>query len=335
MGLFCMPDHPIAAPDASRQIAFHQLLVSARKTWLIDALAEALGRIDPAQLKDELLQFVPPEAQRLLARSGIRDEHVFPTPVVLVAAPTLVGYYRLLLGIPQKTFYGGGTGMGPFRSMEMRGTLNDRQRASLPDFCRAMCAALNDLVRQLSPTVTARDIQELPLLTLGSFFQGANNVLIGKQATRDVFLSIKEIVKRSLVEHQPQKMIVVNASGRHVILKLGSDPDIRVEEDFSGTLRRKVAIEIKGGTDRSNAHNRAGEAEKSHQKAKREGFRDFWTIIAKKGINVEKLRGESPTTNSWFDVAQVLGRAGPDWDDFCSRMADVVGIPLRKSARRR
>lgn len=173
-------------------------------------------------------------------------------------------------------------------------------------------------------------MQELPLLTLGSFFQGANNVLIGKQATADVFLSIKEILTPSLVAHQAQKMIVKNAARRKVLLTLGSDPDIRIEEEFPGTLRKKVAIEIKGGTDRSNAHNRAGEAEKSHQKAKKEGFRDFWTIIAKKGLDVGKLRAESPTTNSWFDVAQILGRQGADWNDFCSRMADVVGIPMRK-----
>jgi XcyI restriction endonuclease len=324
-----MIDHPIGAPDSSRQIAFHQLLVSARKTWLIDALAATLGRIDPAQLKEQILQFVPKSGQTILAKSGIRDEHVFPTPVVLEAAPTSVGYYGLLLGIPQKGFYGGGTGMGRFKSMETRGILNPLTQERLPDFCRAMCAALAELVRQLSPTVTPRDIQELPLLTLGSFFQGANNVLIGKQATADVFLSIKEIVRGSMGEHGPQRMVIKNSAGRTVILTLGSDPDIRIEEDFAGTMRRKVAIEIKGGTDRSNAHNRAGEAEKSHQKANKEGFRDFWTIIALKGIDVEKLRAESPTTNSWFDVAHVLGRQGGDWNDFCSRMADVVGIPIK------
>jgi len=74
--------------------------------------------------------------------------------------------------------------------------------------------------------------------------------------------------------------------------------------------RNKEAIEIKGGTDVSNAHNRAGEAEKSHQKAKKEGFRDYWTIISKADLNVEKLKSESPTSNSWFDVAQVLARGG-------------------------
>ncbi|HEY3964597.1 MAG TPA: XcyI family restriction endonuclease [Planctomycetaceae bacterium] len=326
-----MTDRPIQAPDPSRQIAFHQLLVSARRTWLIDALAEALSRIDPRQLKQELLAFVPTDAQRILAKAGIRDEHVFPTPIVICELPTLVGYYRLLLGVPQKSFYGGGTGMGLFKSMESRGTLSARQKHALPAFCRAMCASLADLVRQLSPSVTPRDVQELPLLTLGSYFQGANNVLIGKQATADVFLAIKEIVGDALIENDANRLVVMNASGRRVTLTLGSDPDINIEEEFSGKLRKKVAIEIKGGTDKSNAHNRAGEAEKSHQKAKNEGFRDFWTIIAKKGLDMAKLQSESPTTNSWFDVAHVLGRQGNDWDDFCSRLVDVLGIPSMKS----
>jgi hypothetical protein len=113
-----------------------------------------------------------------------------------------------------------------------------------------------------------------------------------------------------------------------VFIALSGDPDIRIQEEFEDTLRNKVAIEIKGGTDVSNAHNRAGEAEKSHQKAKKLGFRDFWTIISKAGLNVEKLKQESPTTNSWFDVAQVLGREGDDWKEFRSRFADSVGIPL-------
>jgi hypothetical protein len=113
-----------------------------------------------------------------------------------------------------------------------------------------------------------------------------------------------------------------------VIIALSADPDIRIQEEFGGELRNKVAIEIKGGADVSNAHNRAGEAEKSHQKAKHQGFRQFWTIISKTGLNLKKLTSGSPTTQSWFDVSQVLGREGDDWNDFRSRIAEAVGIPL-------
>jgi XcyI restriction endonuclease len=124
----------IKAPSTSRQIAFHQLLVAARKTWLMDALSDA---------------------QQVLAAAGVRDEHVFPTPIILETKPTLVGYYRLLLGVPQKAFYGMGTGMGQFKSMETRGALSDRQKEMLPAFCKAMSEGLADLVRRMSPTITS------------------------------------------------------------------------------------------------------------------------------------------------------------------------------------
>lgn len=295
----------------------------------MDALGETLARVDPKTLKGQLCDHVPADVQKLLAASGIRDEHVFPTPVVLETCPTLVGYYRLLLGLPQKSFYASGTGMGQFKRTEAEGFLSQRQRAALPEFCRAMATALADLVRQISPSVTMRDVSELPLLTLGSQFQGANNTKIGKQAMIDVFLSIAQIVKGYTVRREEGRLLVKNASGRNVIIGLSTDPDVRIQEEFGSVLRNKVAIEVKGGSDRSNAHNRAGEAEKSHQKAKKEGFRDFWTIIAKKGLNVAKLQQESPTTTSWFDAAQVLGRQGEDWQEFRSRLAGEVGIPIK------
>lgn len=181
----------------------------------------------------------------------------------------------------------------------------------------------------MSPQFTSQDVAELPLLTLGSKFQGGNNNTIGKQATMDVFLAISELVKDYKDSEDERKIIIRNASGRKVLIALASDPDISIQEEFSGEMRNKVAIEIKGGADYSNAHNRAGEAEKSHQKAKKKDFRDYWTIIFKGRLNMSVLKQESPTTNSWFDVAQVLAREGKDWDDFKSRFADATGIPLK------
>jgi hypothetical protein len=64
--------------------------------------------------------------------------------------------------------------------------------------------------------------------------------------------------------------------------------------------------------------------------ASQKGFCDYWTIISKAGLNVERLKSESPTTNSWFDVAQVLARQCADWKEFSSRFVDAVGIPLKK-----
>jgi len=292
-------------------------------------LDDALHEVKPKLVKKQLSEYVPTDAQQILAGSGIRDEHVFPVPALLEAQPTLLGYYRLLLGISQKAFYGTGTGLGRFKTMESHGRLTERQRTSLGELCRGMGEALAALVRELSPTITRRDVDELPLLTLGSQFQGANNVAIGKQAILDVFLAIFEIVGDHIETRDDQSLVVKNAAGRRVHITLAADPDVRLQEEFGEETHNKVAIEVKGGTDSSNAHNRAGEAEKSHQKAKGEGFREFWTVIAMKGIEKAKLATESPTTNSWFDAAQVLGRQGPGWEDFRSRLAGAVGIPVQ------
>jgi hypothetical protein len=314
--------------SASRQVIFHQMLVASRKSLLLDALSAALGKLDPTVVKKQIGKYVPSPAQKILAVAGIRDEHVFPVPAVLEQAPTLIGYYRLLLGISQKRFYRKGTGMGPFSGMEKRGIINTKKPPDLESFCKVMAEQLAELVVQISPQITARDVSELPLLTLGAQLYGSNNNAIGQQATLDVFLSVGEIVKKYIIAQDGKKITIVNASKRKVVIALSTDPDIRIQEEFEGRLRNKVAIEIKGGTDNSNAHNRAGEAEKSHQKAKGQGFRDFWTIISIAGLNTAKLNQESPTTNSWFDVAQVLAREGDDWKEFRSRFAGEVGIPI-------
>jgi len=329
-----MTSDQIKPPSPGRQIVFHRLLVAARKSWLVDALKEALGVADPNAVREQISKFVPADVQRILAAAGIRDELVFPVPALLEAKPTLIGYYRLLLGVPQKGFYKGfykgGTGMGQFKSMETGGHLKPTRRPDLEGFCAAMAQGLAEFVRQMAPPISRRDVTELPLLALGYQFQGGNNNAIGKRATIDVFLAVSELVKDHITSREERQIMIQNASGRKVVIALATDPGIRIQEEFSeGRLRNKVAIEIKGGTDVSNAHNRAGEAEKSHQKAKKEGFRDYWTIISKAGLNVEKLISESPTTNDWFDVAQVLAREGEDWDLFKSSFADAAGIPLK------
>src|SRR6185437_12059446 len=170
------------------------------------------------------------------------------------------------------------------------------------------------------------DVSELPLLTLGAMLQGANNVKIGEEAKQSVFVTIREILKAHVVKAASSEITVQNASGRKVVIGFGADPDICVREQFGDEMRNRVAIEIKGGTDVSNAHNRAGEAEKSHRKAKGQDFRDFWTLISKKGLDMRRLNEESPTTTSWFDVAQVLAREGSDWDAFQSRLCGEIGI---------
>jgi hypothetical protein len=101
----------------------------------------------------------------------------------------------LLLGLSQKIFYGSGSGMGRFRSMEA-GNLNARQRGITgvlySDDCRADCDGATDVA-----TITRRDVAEMPLLTLGQQFLGGNNNAIGKEVTTAVFLVRSYAVEQS------------------------------------------------------------------------------------------------------------------------------------------
>ncbi len=317
-------------PSPARQVRFYQLLVAARTRWFIDALSEALGQLDQNIVKEQICEYVPGDAQKILAAAGLRDEYVFPVPAIIEIKPSLIGYYRLLLGAPQKSFYKGSTGMGRFKNMEESGTMSKKGPPYVPDFCRAMAKPLAELVRQI-PKITERHLHELPLLTFGSQLQGSNNTQIGKTAMKEVFVAVKEIVGKYVVTETDRRLTLKNSAGRTVFISLSHDPDVCVQEQVSGRIHHRVAIEVKGGTDVSNAHNRAGEAEKSHQKAKKFGFPEFWTIISKKGLELFKLQAESPTTNHWFDVAEVLSPSGSDWDAFPQRLAGASGIPLADS----
>jgi len=321
------------AISAGRQVAFHQLLVAARRTWLIDALGVALSSVDPDEIRNQISTFAPKDARRILAAAGIRDEHVFPAPSVLQAAPRLVGYYRLLLGIPQKSFYGSGTGMSMFRSMETSGILTKRQFEELPRFCQEMGRSLAELVEQLSPPITHRDLAELPILTIGSQFQGGNNNAIGKKATDEIFLAIAEIVADFVVDRSERKLVLQGNRRATVTIALSSDPDVSVDVVKADSVEHRLAIEIKGGTDRSNAFNRAGEAEKSHIAAKSAGYRICWTVIATVGVDAIKLAAASPTTDEWFDAGQVLGRTGEDWLRFSGGLTKLVSLRAVKQTR--
>ena len=113
----------LSPPSSTRQVRFYQLLVAARTQWFMDALSDALGQLEQKVIKEQIGEYVPADVQKILAAAGLRDEHVFPLPAVIEKKPSLIGYYRLLLGAPQKSFYKGSTGMGRFKGMEELGNL--------------------------------------------------------------------------------------------------------------------------------------------------------------------------------------------------------------------
>ena len=87
-----------------------------------------------------------------------------------------------------------------------------------------------------------------------------------------------------------------------------------------------IAIEIKGGHDVSNIHNRVGEAEKSHQKARKAGFVECWTIINVDRFDDAKLKRESPATDRFFRLSAIAAQAGSEFADFRSRLRSLTGV---------
>ena len=136
-------------------------------------------------------------------------------------------------------------------------------------------------------------------MMLGAQADGSWRTKIGETATRGVYEALKSVIKGQGLHYGDigLSLSLENKAGRGVTLALAADPDVVISETVNDEEFLKVAIEIKGGTDASNVHNRAGEAEKSHQKAKDRGATDFWTIIGSTGMQLPVLKKESPTTN--------------------------------------
>ena len=153
--------------------------------------------------------------------------------------------------------------------------------------------------------------------------------MIGKKAMEMILSDWKSSGKYAGKE-RAQEVIGRKIFEKNRTYNLYYDPDVRIVELVEGGVQQIMAIEVKGGTDVSKAHNRDGEAEKSRVRAKRAGYPEFWTIISTKGLNLAKLKKGSPTTNHWFDTGEVLSRNGAGNDSFRNRLDKAVGITARE-----
>jgi hypothetical protein len=303
-------------------------LEQARKLFLQEALRAAItSAIDLALIDRELREFAPMAELQRLAGRGLRGELAFAVPSLLELKPNLLAYYRLLLGFSQKEFYGK-LKLGRFSSMEMKGKLNKQCIPELPDLCIALNQRAAEMLSEIdSDKVTANLLHELSLLTLGAQLRGGSNNTIGQAAIRLVFDLIQDIVKSSIVSANQTDLSLKNAAGRVVLVRFGSDPDITIVEQVGSSKKKLVAIEIKGGQDISNIWNRLGEAEKSHQTAKRAGFTQFWTIVNVDSLDELKAREKTPTTQRFYHLQRLLSPTSVEFGDFKEQLIQSVGIP--------
>jgi hypothetical protein len=162
---------------------------------------------------------------------------------------------------------------------------------------------------------------------LGPQFRGSKNNEYGSIATKKVFDLIRDFTNENVESESPTIIVLKNDSNRKVIVSFSSDPDIEIFEELPSGKRPLVSIEIKGGTDISNIHNRIGEAEKSHQKAKGRKYFEFITILSV-DIDYEILRKESPTTSHFFQLNRISNFNSVEYLGFRELLSSIIGLTI-------
>lgn len=308
------------------QVTFHARLAELRNTLLLDSLLEVVAAADIEKIDRQLGQFAAPQGLQRLAGWGMRGAVVFAVPYLLSQRPRLLGYYRLLLGFSQKQFYGREYGLDGFKGMEEQDRLSRQHEGLLPDLCHSLCTSAAYLVAHVAHLSQA-NVHELTLLTLGPQLRGGALNRLGTRATKEVFDLLHDIVAPAVTASGTEWIEVTNAAGRSVRIEFSSDPDICIRERLpSGNDRNLVAVEIKGGRDISNIHNRIGEAEKSHQKARKQGFVECWTIVGVSHLDLELAHKESPSTDRFFNLDAIRAGEGGEAQEFREELLSRVGI---------
>ena len=318
----------VTIPSPELQIGFSFSLERFRTLYLQDALSATIDDIDMPLLDSQLAQYVPQGHLKKLARHGLRGELVFPVPCLFEINPRLLGYYRLLLGFSQKEFYKPKFGVSGFKSMEMKGILTFRNSNRLEELCEGMISSAASLVDGINTNRLSKQLlDDLTLLTVGPQLRGGANVERGIAGIVSVFRVIHDIVEHAAVNATASKIELVNAAGRSVLIEFLPDPDIVIREKMNGkSYRNIIAVEVKAGTDFSNIHNRVGEAEKSHQKAKADGYVECWTVVNVDNIDMEMAAKESPTTNRFYRISALESETDDEYEDFKNRIVGLTGI---------
>ena len=128
-------------------------------------------------------------------------------------------------------------------------------------------------------------------------------------------------------EHRGRGLLPGDVGAGGLELEFAPDPDIAIRQKLAdGSYRNRIAVEIKGGRDVSNIHNRLGEAEKSHQKARGEGFTQFWTVVNVANVDPMVWRQETPTTNELFYLGEIADVRSPEYARFREYLVSELGI---------
>lgn len=319
----------LAPPEL--QVVFAHRLVALQQTHLQSALFKTVAGLDIAALDKQLAQVMPARALQKLASFGLRGEALFMAPMVLQAMPTLLTYYRTLLGYSQKEFYKTGTGLGMFRRAEDASELTATALGLTPQLCQLMNLHAWHLLQGIGTlSIDQQFLNELSLLSIGPQLRGGRNNERGEAGIEEVFQLILEAVMHAKPVVSGRSATLHNAAGRLVAINVAADPDIVIVEKSPGHGDRPlVAIEVKAGTDASNIHNRIGEVEKSHLKARARKFTECWTIVNVARLDPLLASQQSPTTHRFFTLSTLMDATSSERADFVASIAALTGIKTK------
>ena len=314
---------PVLKPDL--QVAFYYKLKSINDQYLHQALSDTVNHLFIPDIDKQLADYVDHESIKKVASYGLRGELFFPVPCIMESNPKLLGYYRLLLGISQKEFYNKGP-FGAFKRLEEQGIISQKINSQIEPLCVSLIKTAEIMIGDIDD-LSLNTIRDLQMLTLGPQLRGGLNTEFGKNATDKIFKLLKSLVLPYLKNETERALIIENDSKRIVTVEFSSDPDISIIEKIGATNRPLVSIEIKGGKDRSNIHNRIGEAEKSHQKAKGKNFFEFWTMI-RVDLDYADAKRESPTTTRFFNIDHILDPHHGEYQLFRDLLSSLLSIQI-------
>lgn len=322
-----MDDDQFPVIQPSLQISFYNRLQTLQHSYLGEALSQVIQSLEIPIIDSELARFVGKKCLQKIASFGLRGELFFPVPCLLRVRPSLLGYYRLLYGISQKEFYRHKR-ISSFKRLEEKNEITEKCDSQLTKLCNSLVSTAQimlDGIDNINPQI----IRDLQMLTLGAQLRGGQNTKLGKDAAAEVFSIIEKLIYGSLVDGDTRRLILENAAGRKVTVAFSSDPDIAIVEDMPSGPRPLVSIEIKGGTDVSNIHNRIGEAEKSHQKARSKGFFEFWTMLGT-NVDLSVAKRESPTTSRFFYLSDLRTSSSEEYKSFRDILQSILSIQTTK-----
>ena len=231
---------------------------------------------------------------------GIKPVVIFAHPQVLTDIGRVIGYYRMLAMVSQKSMNRVGLRGARY---EQGGAFSSRQSAW------TIAQHLNKITSHLIEADEQIDAREFDLwrgMAAGSQAQGSWQNAKGRR----IELIVKGLLQRRLreggwiSEETPEELHLHLKDGRLVVF--ADEPDVGI---YSGE-RIVAAVEIKGGIDTAGVLERVGAAIKSLSRVREENPVSV-TILVLQGVSVtqqaqDDLKTNQNAVNCWFTVEEVL-----------------------------